>query len=161
MSFSSRYCFTASNSFLQISEGTQMAISSGMDHAEARRTPAGLLLRIVMRVSRARWFGFLRRVFQYQNGTRSDLRSNPFNSRPWLLLEVIALVGQIVSITTVMVFSKKERPVWPVRIWIASYNVANILSIPLLYWRFRCSNSSHGHGLSSDVEQQRNQDESR
>ncbi|KAL0906613.1 hypothetical protein M5K25_025123 [Dendrobium thyrsiflorum] len=158
---SSEYCLITSNSLLQNSNRAQMVISSNIDHSEARSPPVGSLLRLVMRVSRARWFGFLRRVFQYQNGTRSDLRSNPFNSRPWLLLEVIALVGQIVSVTTVMVVSKKERPVWPVRFWIASYNIANILSIPILYWRYRCSNSSQSHGLSSDVEQQRSLEESR
>ncbi|XP_020572058.1 E3 ubiquitin-protein ligase At1g63170-like [Phalaenopsis equestris] len=138
-----------------------MAISSDMDDGEARSPPVGFLLRMVMRVARARWFGFLRRVFQYQNGARSDFRSNPFNSRPWLLLEFIALAVQIFCITIVMVLSKKEKPVWPVRIWIASYNIANILSIPFLYMRFRFSNSSQVHGLTSDLEQQRSSDESR
>lgn len=107
-----------------------------------------------MRVSRARWFGFMRRVFQYQNGSRSDLGSNPFNSKPWLMVELTAILLQIIGISFVMVFSYEEKPVWPVRIWVASYNLGNFLSLPLLYWRWL--HVRGGRFSSSDLEQQRN-----
>lgn len=127
--------------------------------AEARSLPLALLLRAVMRISRSRWFGFLRRVFHYQNGSRSDLGSNPFNSKPWIALELVAVLAQMVGITLVMAISYAERPVWPIRIWIASYNVGNILSLPLLYWRWL---HSGGNGYtSSDPEQHRISDEPR
>ncbi|KAJ8460448.1 hypothetical protein OPV22_033374 [Ensete ventricosum] len=113
-------------------------------------------MRMAMRVSRARWFSFLRRVFRYQNGSRSDLVSNPFNARPWLALELAALVAQVVIITVTMTTSRKENPVWPLRIWLTGYNLGNVLSLPLLYWRYRHSTA----GLNTDVEQQRSNDDS-
>ncbi|ONK70019.1 uncharacterized protein A4U43_C05F29400 [Asparagus officinalis] len=127
---------------------------------ETRSPLLALLLRTVMRVSRARWFGFLRRVFQYQNGSRSDLSSNPFNSKLWLVFELIALVVQMIGVTFVIVISSKERPVWPIRFWLGSYNVGNFLSLPLLYWRWlHCRGNRFGN--SSDLEQQRTLQESR
>ena len=123
------------------------------NRAESRSPPLALLLRAVMKISRARWFGFLRRVFQYQNGSRSDLGSNPFNSKPWLVLELVAILVQMIGIALTMAVYSKERPVWPIRIWIASYSVGNFLSLPLLYWRWL---QSRGNGFSSsDPEQQR------
>lgn len=134
----------------------QMPIVEGHQNA-ARALPLAFLMRMVVRISRARWFGFLRRVFQYQNGSRSDLVSNPFNSKPWLALEFVVLVSQIVVITVTMAVSQKENPVWPLRIWLAGYNLGNLLSLPLLYWRYRHSNISH----VSDLEHQLNTEESR
>ncbi|XP_019705998.1 E3 ubiquitin-protein ligase At1g63170 isoform X2 [Elaeis guineensis] len=134
----------------------QMPIMEGHQNA-ARSLPLAFLMRMVMRMSRARWFSFLRRVFQYQNGSRSDLVSNPFNSNPWLALEFLLLVFQIVVITVTMAVSQKENPVWPLRIWLSGYNLGNLLSFPLLYWRYRHSNVSH----VSDLEQQMNTEESR
>ncbi|EMS46348.1 hypothetical protein TRIUR3_26831 [Triticum urartu] len=96
-------------------------------------------------MSRARWFIFLRRVYQYQNGPRSDLGSNPFNSSGWLALELGVIVAQMVITTTVVATSPKERPAWPLRLWVCAYNVGNVLSLPLLYWRHRHS-SATGRG---------------
>ncbi|URE26312.1 Zinc finger, C3HC4 type (RING finger) [Musa troglodytarum] len=122
----------------------------------ARALPLALLMRMAMRVSRARWFSFLRRVFRYQNGSRSDLVSNPFNARPWLALELATLVAQVVIVTVTMATSRKENPVWPLRIWLTGYNMGNLLSLPLIYWRYRHSTA----GLNTDVEQQRSNDDS-
>ncbi|KAH7650934.1 Zinc finger RING/FYVE/PHD-type protein [Dioscorea alata] len=126
----------------------------------ARSPPAVFLVRTAVRISRARWFSFLRRVFRYQNGSRSDVLSNPFNSKSWILFEFIVLIVQIVVITLVILISHAEKPIWPLRIWIAGYNLGNLLSLPLLYWRYRCL--SRG-GDISDTEQQRrnNTEESR
>jgi hypothetical protein len=110
-------------------------------------------MRAVARMSRARWFIFLRRVYQYQNGPRSDLGSNPFNSPGWLALELGVIMAQMVVTTAVVATSPKERPAWPLRVWVAAYNVGNVLSLPLLYWRHRHSSSgARGGTLSDDPE---------
>jgi hypothetical protein len=97
-------------------------------------------------MSRARWFIFLRRVYQYQNGPRSDLGSNPFNSAGWLAFELGVIVAQMVITTAIVATSPKERPAWPLRLWVAAYNVGNVLSLPLLYWRHRHSSAAAGRG---------------
>ncbi|KAL6615866.1 hypothetical protein ACP70R_038136 [Stipagrostis hirtigluma subsp. patula] len=112
-------------------------------------------MRAVARMSRARWFIFLRRVYQYQNGPRSDLGSNPFNSPGWLALELGVIVAQMVLTTAVVATSAKERPAWPLRLWVAAYNVGNVLSLPLLYWRHRHSSAAaagRGGALPDDPE---------
>ena len=119
------------------------------------RVPA-FTMRAVARMSRARWFIFLRRVYQYQNGPRSDLGSNPFNSPGWLALELGVIVAQMVLTTAVVATSPGERPAWPLRLWVAAYNVGNVLSLPLLYWRHRHSSAAaaagRGDALSDDLE---------
>ncbi|KAG6634783.1 E3 ubiquitin-protein ligase At4g11680-like [Carya illinoinensis] len=133
----------------------------GNRHRPSRALPSSSLVRMAMRISRARWFSFLRRVFHYQNGSRSDLGSNPFNSSTWMLMEFIALVVQISITTFTIAISKKEKPVWPMRIWIVGYNIGCVLSLLLLYGRYR-HNLTHGDGFGlSDVEQQRGSEESR
>lgn len=128
----------------------------------SRATPSSYLIRVAMRVSRARWFTFLRRVFHYQNGSRSDLGSNPFNSSTWMSLEFLALVMQISIITFTLSISQKEKPVWPMRIWIVGYDIGCLLSLLLLYGRYRQVHFSPGDGFNhSDLEQQRNVEESR
>ncbi|KAF8696138.1 hypothetical protein HU200_037030 [Digitaria exilis] len=77
-------------------------------------------MRAVARMSRARWFIFLRRVYQYQNGPRSDLGSNPFNSPGWLALELGVIVAQMLLTTAVVAMSPRERPAWPLRLWVAA-----------------------------------------
>ncbi|KAJ6751848.1 hypothetical protein OIU85_002281 [Salix viminalis] len=127
------------------------------------RTPtSSLLVRTAMRISRARWFTFLRRVFHYQNGSRSNLGSNPFNSSTWMMLEFVALVIQISITMFTLAISKAEKPVWPVRIWIIGYNIGCVLSLLLLYGRYRQLNMIQGDvfGLP-DLEQQRGSEESR
>ncbi|RRT37958.1 hypothetical protein BHE74_00045250 [Ensete ventricosum] len=106
------------------SSGTrsQMPPAAGNNEG-ARALPLAFLMRMAMRVSRAGWFSFL--------------VSNPFNARPWLALELAALVVQVVIITVTMATSRKENPVWPLRIWLTGYNLRNLLSLPLLYWRYR------------------------
>lgn len=117
--------------------------------------PTSFLIRLAMRASRARWFIFLRRVFHYQNGSRSDLGANPFESTTWMISELIALLVQITVITFTLALSKNERPIWPVRLWITGYNVGCLLSLMLLYGRYRQQDTSQGNGFSfGDIEQQ-------
>ncbi|KAG2297197.1 hypothetical protein Bca52824_043866 [Brassica carinata] len=98
-------------------------------------------------------------VFHYQNGSRSDLGSNPFNSSTWMMSELIALLVQLTVITLTLAISKEERPVWPVRLWITGYDVGCLLSLMLLYGRFRQLNQGNWF---VDIEQQhRGRDETR
>lgn len=113
------------------------------------RLPTSFYLRLAMKVSRARWFIFLRRVFHYQNGSTSDLGSNPFNSSTWMMSELIALFIQLTVITFTLAISKDESPIWPVRLWITGYDIGCLLSLMLLYGRFRQLDHDHG-----DIEQQ-------
>ncbi|GAB4849152.1 hypothetical protein Ancab_003960 [Ancistrocladus abbreviatus] len=119
-------------------------------------SPASFLVRMAMRVSRSRWFNFLRRVFQYQNGSRLDLGSDPFNSTSWMMLEFIALVVQISITATTLSLSKTEKPVWPMRMWIIAYDFGCSISLLVLYWRFR-----HCHFRRGDIEQQTSNENSR
>ncbi|KAK9941161.1 hypothetical protein M0R45_017782 [Rubus argutus] len=128
----------------------------------SRPLPSSFLMRMAMRISRARWFIFLRRVFHYQNGSRSDLGSNPFNSSTWMMLEFIALVVQISITTITLAVSEREKPVWPMRIWIVGYDIGCVLNLLLLFGRYRLLYLTQGDGFNlSDIEQQRSTEESR
>lgn len=121
---------------------------------------SSFLIRMAMRISRARWFTFLRRVFHYQNAhSRSDLGSNPFNSITWMMMECISLSVQILVSVYILAVSKQEKPVWPMRIWILGYIFGCILSVILLYsryWTFHIRPQRHD---STDMEQQRSHDD--
>ncbi|XP_052177401.1 E3 ubiquitin-protein ligase At4g11680-like [Diospyros lotus] len=101
-----------------------------------RSPPSSLLITMAMRMSRARWFFFLRRVFHYQNGSRSDLGSNPLNTISWMVLEYIALVVQIIITTYTLAVSRSERLVWPMRMWAFGYDLGCVLNLLMLYWRY-------------------------
>ncbi|KAK9269112.1 hypothetical protein L1049_000881 [Liquidambar formosana] len=149
-------------SFSSISPSGEDRMAVGARNRPSRAPPSSFLIRTAMRISRARWFSFLRRVFHYQNGSRSDLGSNPFNSSSWMVMEFIALVIQISITTLTLAISKSERPVWPMRIWIVGYDVACALSLLLLYGRYRQIYVTQGDGFGlSDIEQQRGNEESR
>ncbi|KAK4779096.1 hypothetical protein SAY86_006624 [Trapa natans] len=120
-------------------------------------SPNSLLVRAAARISRGRGFSFLRRVFHYQNGLMSDIGSNPFNSTSWMALELVALLVQIGVTTFTLAISKRERPVWPMRVWIVLYEVGSFLSILLLYGRYRLIQRDDYR--PPDVEQQRAGDE--
>lgn len=124
-----------------------------------RPSSPSIMTRAAMRASRSRWFTFLRRVFHYQNGPRSDLGSNPFNSSTWMMLELIALMVQITSTTFTLAISKSEKPIWPMRIWIAGYDIGCVLNLLLLCGRYHQLHVTHD-GLS-DMEQQSNNEETR
>ncbi|KAF7816002.1 E3 ubiquitin-protein ligase [Senna tora] len=131
------------------------------------RSPrASLLIGMAMRMSRARWFVFLRRVFQYQNGSRSDLGSNPFNTKKWMMMELVGLMVQITVSSVTLATSQRERPVWPMRVWVGGYEVGCVMSLMLLYGRYRQlymtqpQGDAHAHGVS-DVEQQRGSEDAR
>ncbi|CAM8895467.1 unnamed protein product [Rhodiola kirilowii] len=120
------------------------------------------VIRLAMRVSRSNWFSFLRRVFRYQNGTRSDPSSNPFNSGFWMMLELVALVVQISMILVTLSVSKREKPFWPMRIWITGYEIGCFLSLLMLYGRYKQLHMPQIDGSSlSDMEQQRIMTDSR
>ncbi|XP_065862734.1 E3 ubiquitin-protein ligase At4g11680 isoform X2 [Euphorbia lathyris] len=135
-----------------------------MRNRPARTTPppATFLIRVVMRISRARWFTFLRRVFHYQNGSRSNLGNNPFNTSTWMMLEFIALLVQLSMSSFTLAISKREKTVWPMRIWIVGYDIGCLLSLLILYGRYRQFHITQGDGFGlSDVEQQREAEDSR
>ncbi|KAJ3670732.1 hypothetical protein LUZ60_008158 [Juncus effusus] len=117
--------------------------------------PVSFFRRILFKVSRSRWFIFLRQVYRYQNGSGpgsrlgSEMASNPFNSPGWIALELTIILTQVTVITLVMAISQHERPSWPLRIWVSTYNIGNLLSLPLLYWRHQYANS-----YTVDMEQQ-------
>ncbi|KAL2245200.1 UNVERIFIED_CONTAM: hypothetical protein Sindi_2788200 [Sesamum indicum] len=131
--------------------------------ARSSRTSPPFLIRLAMKISRSRWYSFLRRVFHYQNGSGSDLGPNPFDSKNWMLMEFIALTVQISVTAYTLIISKGERPVWPMRIWVAGYAFGCFLNLVLLYWRYRLVYLTRGdNDLSgSDIEQQRSHRESR
>ncbi|KAH9299180.1 hypothetical protein KI387_030862, partial [Taxus chinensis] len=94
--------------------------------------------RALDRVSRARWFCFIRRIFHYQNGREgSDLRLNPLNTKTWIFLELLLILSQIVSAVVILMLSRHEKPISPLRLWIVGYAFGCCVSLPLLYWRFR------------------------
>ncbi|RDX83142.1 E3 ubiquitin-protein ligase, partial [Mucuna pruriens] len=136
--------------------------NSSLEHSMASASSPSFMTRVAMRISRSRWFTFLRRVFHYQNGPRSDLGSNPFNSSTWMMLELIALLVQITSSTFTLAISKSEKPVWPMRLWIAGYDIGCVLNLLLLCGRYHQLHVTQGNALSlSDLEQQRNNGETR
>ncbi|AED96704.1 putative transcription factor C2H2 family [Arabidopsis thaliana] len=151
---SSNITITISSSALLSSsprgDNSHVAAANGQE-----RSPSSFYIRLAMKVSRARWFIFLRRVFHYQNGSRSDLGSNPFNSSTWMMSELIALLVQLTVITFTLAISKEERPIWPVRLWITGYDVGCLLNLMLLYGRYRQLDINQGNGfVLGDVEQQ-------
>lgn len=149
-------------SFSSIPPAREDGGAVGSRQRPSRSLPSSFWARMAMRISRARWFTFLRRVFHYQNGSRSDLGSNPFNSSTWMLLEFTALVVQISITTFTVAISKREKPVWPMRIWIVGYDIGCVLNLLLLYGRYRHRHLTQVDGLSlSDMEQQRGSEESR
>ena len=79
-----------------------------------------------------------------------------------MLLEFIALVVQISLTTITVAISKRERPVWPMRMWTVGYDIGCFLNLLLLYGRYRYLHLTEGDGFSlSDIEQQRGIEESR
>ncbi|KAK4369538.1 hypothetical protein RND71_013330 [Anisodus tanguticus] len=142
----------------------RMASAGGNRNRPSRNIPHtnSFLIRMAMRISRARWFSFLRRVFHYQNGgSRSDLGSNPFNSMTWMMMECISLSVQIIMSVYTLTISKEEKPVWPMRIWVLGYVFGCIVSVVLLYWRYWAFYVRPQKDEHSDMEQQRSHDESR
>lgn len=130
-------------------------VSSIARNRSPRVLTSTFMIRMAMKISRSRWFNFLRRVFHYQNGSRSDLGSNPFNSISWMVMECTALVVQIIFISYTLAVSRAERPVWPMRIWVSGYASGCILNLLVLYWRYWIFYTNR------DVEHQRNNEVSR
>lgn len=166
-----RYFFTPdslcnSGSAVSISSALPAAVEERIalnSQARPSRNSPPFLIRLAMKISRSRWYSFLRRVFHYQNGSGSDLGPNPFDSGKWLLMEFMALAVQITLTAYTLIISKGERPVWPMRIWVSGYAFGCFLSLILLFWRYRLVYLTPGDSGSSgsDIEQQRNHEESR
>ncbi|AET00829.1 E3 ubiquitin protein ligase RIE1-like protein, putative [Medicago truncatula] len=157
-------CLLNSNSIVQSSSNSETReerVVSSRNRPQHASSPS-FSVRMAMRISRSRWFTLLRRVFHYQNGSRSNLGSNPFNSSTWLMMEFIALIIQIIISTFTLVISKREKPVWPMRIWISGYDIGCVLNLLTVYGRYRQIYLIQGDALSlSDIEQQRNSGETR
>lgn len=124
--------------------------------------PPSFWVRKAMKISRARWFIFLRRVFHYQNGSGSDLGPNPFNSGSWMAMELFSLLFQLIISVLTLAISQTEGPIWPMRLWIGGYDLGCFLSLLLLYGRHRHHHVMEGDGgRLSDIEQQRSNESSR
>lgn len=167
MGFSKHVPFSSS-SFSRVEEREEDGeiAHGGVTHDQirpVREFSTSMVVRMAMRVSRAKWFNFLRRVFHYQNGSRSHLGENPFNSYGWMMLEFVTLLVQICITMITLFVSKAERPVWPMRIWIVGYDFGCVMSLFILFWRYRHYHLGQGDdGLNfSYLEQQRNNEESR
>ncbi|KAL6513949.1 hypothetical protein OROHE_019405 [Orobanche hederae] len=142
----------------------RIALNPQARHSSSRGNSPPFLIRLAMKVSRSRWYCFLRRIFHYQNGSESDLGPNPFDSKEWMLVEFVALVVQISLTAYTLIISKGERPVWPMRLWVSGYAFGCFLSLVLLHFRYRLVHLTQRDNIGSsgfDVEQQRNHDESR
>jgi len=137
-------------------------MASAQQNSNPHASSPSFMTRVAMRISRSRWFTFLRRVFHYQNGPRSNLGSNPFNSSTWMMLELIALLVQIASTTFTLAISKSEKPIWPMRVWIAGYDIGCVLNLLLLCGRYHQLHVTQGNNALSlsELEQQRNNEES-
>ncbi|KAL8122229.1 E3 ubiquitin-protein ligase At4g11680-like [Apium graveolens] len=108
---------------------------------------SSVLVRMAIRISRARWYSFLRRVFYYQNNMHGSsslsnsenvhVGSNPYNTSTCMVLESVALSIQIIIISYTLCVSKEEKPVWPMRVWISGYDLASFLNLVLLVFRYR------------------------
>ncbi|XP_016581466.2 E3 ubiquitin protein ligase RIE1 [Capsicum annuum] len=162
---SSRYFITTDSLCNPRISTTTEVVSERMEDVDVRRTPSSssspssFLIRMAIRISRSRCYIFLRRVFHYQNGSRSELGSNPFNSVTWMMMECIALSIQIIVTTYTLAVSKGERPVWPMRIWVFGYDFGCVISLALLFWRYWALYVRQTG--DSDIEQQISHDESR
>ncbi|XP_019456041.1 PREDICTED: E3 ubiquitin-protein ligase At1g12760-like isoform X2 [Lupinus angustifolius] len=159
-------CSFHSSSMVSLSSnsarGEEDRVVSDLNRPLSHNLAPSFSIRMAMRISRARWFGFLRRVFHYQNGPRSHHDTNPFDSSIWMMLEFIALVVQIIITTSTLAMSKRERPVWPMRIWATSYDIGCVLNLLLLYGRYHQIYLTPGDTLNlSDLEHQRNNEETR
>ncbi|KAK2432001.1 RING/U-box superfamily protein [Trifolium repens] len=158
-------CLLNSNSIVQSSSSyaeREDRDGSSRNRPQLVSSPPTFSVRMAMRISRSRWFTLLRRVFHYQNGSRSNLGSNPFNSSTWLMLEFIVLIVQIIISTFTLAISMREKPVWPMRVWISGYDIGCVLNLLMVYGRYRQIYLIQGDALSlSDMEQQRNNEETR
>lgn len=143
-------------------EEARIALNS---HARPLRNPSPtLLIRLAMKMSRSRWYSFLRRVFHYQNRSGSNLGPNPFDSKNWMLLEFIALSIQIAVTVYTLITSKAEKPVWPMKLWASGYALGCLFNLILLFWRHHSINLIQADTNSSGVDveqQQRYREESR
>lgn len=153
----------ATTSFISISVSEDDgATADDIRNETSDSLPPSFWVRTAMKASRARWFIFLRRVFHYQNGSRSDLGPNPFNSSAWMVMELVALLFQLIISVFTLAISQTERPVWPMRLWIGGYDLGCLLSLLLLYGRYRYLYLMQGDGNSLlDIEQQRSNESSR
>lgn len=148
-----------SGSAASVSSGVQERMALNPNPPPRTNTTPPFLIRLAMKVSRSRGYSYLRRVFHYQNGSGSDLGPNPFDSRKWMLMELMALAVQVIVTPYVLMISKEERPVWPMRIWVTGYAFGCFLSLILLFLRYRLVYLTQPH--TSDIEQQRSPDETR
>ncbi|KAI3781867.1 hypothetical protein L2E82_11895 [Cichorium intybus] len=76
-------------------------------------------------------------------GRRGE-RWNPFNTLPWISIELIFTFGQIIATIVVLSISQHENPQNPLFAWVIGYAAGCAASLPLLYWRYLHRNQSTG-----------------
>lgn len=144
---------------IDLNSNSRLLRSSNLSSSSLPSSPP-FLIRLAMKISRSRWYSFLRRVFHYQNGSGSELGPNPFDTVGWMLIEFMALVVQILVTVYTLTISRDERPVWPMRIWLSGYAFGCFLSLIILVWRY-LQTHRFPPGESVDIEQQGSREESR
>lgn len=68
-------------------------------------------------------------------------RRSPLDSGLWMSIELVVTVGQIIASVAVLVMSRHENPQAPLFAWVVGYATGCVLTLPVLYWRYR--NRSH------------------
>ncbi|KAI3964792.1 hypothetical protein MKW92_049272 [Papaver armeniacum] len=109
-----------------------------------------------LRISRARWFGFLK-SFHYQNGSRSDLGSNPFNSARWIALEFLVLVAQISMITITLSIPNRRNQFGHFGYGLLGTTSDVSSARHFLFWHYRHRFVAQG-GRISETEQESNEE---
>ncbi|CAK9199736.1 unnamed protein product [Sphagnum troendelagicum] len=71
-------------------------------------------------------------------GTRH--RASHLISGIWITFEVVVTVSQIIASIIVLFVSRDEKPEAPLAAWIAGYAAGCLVSLPLLYWRYKYRN---------------------
>ncbi len=71
-------------------------------------------------------------------GTRH--RASHLISGIWITFEVVVTVSQIIASIIVLFVSRDEKPEAPLALWIAGYAAGCLVSLPLLYWRYKYRN---------------------
>ena len=74
----------------------------------------------------------------------------------WMVVELVALVVQIVASAMTLAVSQEERPVWPMRFWVLGYEIECVASLFLLCWRYHLIHLDQSH---VDLEGQRESEE--
>ncbi|WCJ40660.1 RING/U-box superfamily protein [Euphorbia peplus] len=64
-------------------------------------------------------------------------RRSPLDSGLWMSIELVVTVGQIIASVTVLILARNEKPQAPLFAWVVGYASGCVLTLPVLFWRFR------------------------